>query len=67
MKKLLVLWLALVALTVWIIPTFAANTKGKHHKGKKKTPVTQQQAAGAGGWYSRRHPSRTYLRMCCRD
>ena len=47
MKKLLILWLALVALTVWTIPTFAANTKGKHRKGKKKTPVTQQQAAGA--------------------
>ena len=47
MKKLLVLWLALIALTVWTIPTFAANAKGKHHKSKKKTPVTQQQATGA--------------------
>ena len=42
MKKLLVLWLLLVALTVWTIPTFAANTKGKHHKGRNKTQVTQQ-------------------------
>ena len=42
MKKLLVLWLLLVALTVWTIPTFAANTKGKHHRGKNKTQSTQQ-------------------------
>ena len=42
MKKLLVLWLLLVALTVWTIPTFAANAKGKHHKGRNKTQVTQQ-------------------------
>ena len=42
MKKLLVLWLALIALTVWTMPTFAANTKGKHHKGKNKTQPTQQ-------------------------